>query len=335
MRLSTTNVARASARHPWRTLGFWLGLLVLAGILQGTMGGAFNGDDNFTNNPDSKIADELINARMAGNDVLDETIVVRAQGTTVDDPAYRQVVEQTTADVLAMTGVVASATNYYEAVDAGDAEAADSLVSDDQRSTIIPVTMVSDDDELFDHGAEFVATAQAHRGNGFEVYTVGDLSGDEAYGTIAEEDLAKAETVGLPVALIILVVVFGALLAARLPLMLASVSIFVRRGPDGDPVAGHDRSPFVVTNMITMIGLAVGIDYALFVVERYREERRHGAAKHRRDRDRRRHRQQGGALLRHDRRPRAARHVPDPDDDLPQPRRRRDPGRDRRGRSPR
>src|SRR5215211_2216920 len=113
MRLSTSNIARASALHPWRTLGFWLMLIVLAGVLQGTMSNPFNGDDNFTNNPDSKIADDLINQRMNDDDALDETIVVRALDTTVDDPAYRQVVEQTTADVLKMDGLVASATNYY------------------------------------------------------------------------------------------------------------------------------------------------------------------------------------------------------------------------------
>jgi RND superfamily putative drug exporter len=274
MRLSTSNIARASALHPWRTLGFWLMLIVLAGVLQATMSNPFNGDDNFTNNPDSKIADDLINQRMKDDDALDETIVFRSLDTTVDDPAYRQAVEQTTADLLAMSGLVASATNYYEALDAGNSEAA-SLVSADKHSTIIPVTMVSDDDELFDHGAEFVETAQGHRGDGIEVYAVGDLSGDEAYSSIADDDLAKAETFGLPAALLILIVVFGAILAAILPIILGLVSIFVAVGLTailGQFMAITDE----VTIMISMIGLAVGIDYALFVIERYREERRHG-----------------------------------------------------------
>jgi RND superfamily putative drug exporter len=274
MRLSTTNVARASARHPWRTLGFWLLLLVLAGVLQGTMGGAFNGDDDFTNNPDSKIADDLIDARMP-DDPFTETIVVRAQNSTVDDAAYREVVKQTTADLLAMSGVVGSATNYYDALEAGNTDAAASLVSDDKHATIIPVTLVSDDDELYDHGAEFVATAQGRAGNGIEVYAVGDLSGDEAYSSIADEDLSKAETIGLPAALLILIVVFGAILAAILPIILGLVAIFVAVGLTAI-LSQFMTITDEVTIMISMIGLAVGIDYALFVIERYREERRHG-----------------------------------------------------------
>ena len=63
---------------------------------------------------------------------------------------------------------------------------------------------------------------------------------------------------------------------------------------------------FFIVNMITMIGLAVGIDYALFIVSRYREERRRGGQA-RGDRDRRRHRQQGRPLLRRHRRAGAAR----------------------------
>src|SRR5262245_37691633 len=104
MRFSTSSVARASARHPWRTLGFWVLLIVLAGVLQGTMGGAFNGDANFTNNPDSKVADQLRDARI-GDDPMTETVVIRSTTTTVDDPAYKQVVDQTVADLRGLTSI--------------------------------------------------------------------------------------------------------------------------------------------------------------------------------------------------------------------------------------
>ncbi len=68
-----------------------------------------------------------------------------------------------------------------------------------------------------------------------------------------------------------------------MPIVLALVSIVVALGLTALLGRVIELS-FFVTNMITMIGLAVGIDYALFIVERYREERRRGAAKHRRDR---------------------------------------------------
>jgi len=78
--------------------------------------------------------------------------------------------------------------------------------------------------------------------------------------------------------LIILVVVFGALVAAGVPIVLALFSIAVAFGLTALIGRFWDLS-FFITNMITMIGLAVGIDYALFIVERYREERRRGRPK--------------------------------------------------------
>jgi RND superfamily putative drug exporter len=115
-------------------------------------------------------------------------------------------------------------------------------------------------------------------GEGFEVLTVGVVSSDHTYGTMAEEDLRTGEAIGVPVALIVLVVVFGALVAAGLPLVLGAVAIVVALGLTALVGRGVDLFVFV-TNVITMLGLAVGIDYSLFIIARYREERRRGASK--------------------------------------------------------
>ncbi|HEY7034599.1 MAG TPA: MMPL family transporter, partial [Thermomicrobiales bacterium] len=272
--ISTNGVAEACSRHPWRVLALWLLVIALGVILASGLEGALNNDNDFTSNPDSQQADRLIHKRM-GDEPATETIVVHSDTLTADDAAFRSVVEQTTADLAAMTQVVASAGNYYQAQANGDPNAGH-LVSADRHSSIIPVVLASADDV---YGASFVATAQGHAGNGIEVYAVGDLSSDYAYNHVADEDLAKAEKVGLPVALLVLVVVFGALIAAGLPILLGIVTIIVATGLTA--VAAHKiQITDEVTIMIGMIGLAVGIDYALFVIERYREERRHGIGKH-------------------------------------------------------
>src|SRR5690606_26128192 len=80
-------------------------------------------------------------------------------------------------------------------------------------------------------------------------------------------------------ALVILVIVFGALVAAGLPILLAIISIAISMGITA-MLSQMWSFSFFITNMITMIGLAVGIDYTLFIVERYREERRHGRDRH-------------------------------------------------------
>jgi RND superfamily putative drug exporter len=100
----------------------------------------------------------------------------------------------------------------------------------------------------------------------------------DAFSKTSERDLQTAEQRGMPVAMIVLVLVFGAVVAAFVPIVLALVAIMVALGVT--TLVGQIWSlSFFVTNMIFMIGLAVGIDYSLFIIERFREERRHGLDK--------------------------------------------------------
>ena len=104
----------------------------------------------------------------------------------------------------------------------------------------------------------------------------GVLFGD--FSKIAEEDLKKGESIGIAIALIVLIVVFAAIVAALLPVVMALVAIGIALGAVALIGQIVDFNLFV-TNMVTMIGLAVGIDYSLFIVSRYREERKKGFAK--------------------------------------------------------
>jgi putative drug exporter of the RND superfamily len=110
------------------------------------------------------------------------------------------------------------------------------------------------------------------------MFTVGDASLNKAFTEIAETDMAAGEQIGIPVAIIILIVVLGALVAAGLPIVIGLISVFVAIGMAAVVGRFLDLS-FYVVNIIGMIGLAVGIDYSLFVISRFREERRKGHAK--------------------------------------------------------
>jgi len=275
--LSTAGLARASAHHPWRTLGVWVALIVVAVVASGAFGGTLSDELTFTNEPESAKADQLLEERLRGEDSLIETVVILSTGATVDDPAFQAVVEQTTADLRGMPNAVAGTTNYYELEAAGD-PAASSMVSADRRTTTMPVTLVGTLDDAAKYGADYVATAQRQHGNGFEVYTVGDASSGETYRKIAEADTSKDLSIGMPLAFVILVVVFGALVAAGLPLLLGVISIVTASSVTALIANVVDIST-IAPIVTSMIGLAVGIDYALFLIERYREERRHGQTK--------------------------------------------------------
>ncbi|MEJ7901877.1 MAG: efflux RND transporter permease subunit, partial [Thermomicrobiales bacterium] len=143
---------------------------------------------------------------------------------------------------------------------------------------LIPATLTGTLDEAMANAPGYVEELEGLSGDGIEVISVGYVSIGEANNLIAEEDIVQGESIGIVAALVILVFVFGALVAAGIPIILALVSILISLGITALIGQVWDLS-FFVTNMITMIGLAVGIDYALFVVERYREERRRGRTK--------------------------------------------------------
>jgi len=112
----------------------------------------------------------------------------------------------------------------------------------------------------------------------FEVYMVGNASINHTFGELAESDLVTGETIGVAIALIILALVFGAVVSAFIPIILAIVSIFTAIGLTaivGQVVELNDFVP----NILSMMGLAVGIDYALFILSRYKEERERGLDK--------------------------------------------------------
>jgi RND superfamily putative drug exporter len=104
---------------------------------------------------------------------------------------------------------------------------------------------------------------------------LGEPTSTADFKKISEDDLKKGETIGVVVAIIVLLIVFGSLIAGVTPIIMGIFAIGVAFGVVG--LLGEVwRWSFFVPNLMTMLGLAVGIDYSLFIVSRYREERRRG-----------------------------------------------------------
>ncbi len=268
--LSTRNLARMSAEHPWRTIGAWAATLVVAGALIVVfLGDALTTEDDFTGTPESKAAGLLVDERMPATeeaDAIDEVLVVRGQGLSVDDPAFRSAVERLLASVAPL-GAEAVET-YYETGE-------ESLVSADRDTTIVPVMLADTSDENVDR---LVETVTSQSGADFETYITGGYTADADFRHAADEDLKTGELFGIGAALVVLLLVFGAVVASVVPVVLALVSIVVALGLTALVGQAFVLSFFVV-NMLVMMGLAVGIDYALFVVTRFREERSRGLEK--------------------------------------------------------
>jgi RND superfamily putative drug exporter len=278
MKLNPETIARASSRHPWRTIGVWLVLIVAMGAVSSSLlSGVLTQDIQFTNSPESVKAQNILDAKFGQSRTEDtEFLIVHSDTYTVDDPQYEAFVKQLQGRVTEVDGSILAEppTTYYDVVQQAPDKAA-GLVSQDKQYTLIPVTLKDFEDATIQKLRDIAASTEA---NGFSVQMAGTGSLNVDFTKIAEEDLRKGESIGIGIALIVLIIVFASIVAAVVPIVMALFAIAVALGLVA--LIGQLFSfNLFVENMITMIGLAVGIDYSLFIVSRYREERKKGFAK--------------------------------------------------------
>ncbi|HVM39275.1 MAG TPA: MMPL family transporter, partial [Acidimicrobiia bacterium] len=272
-RLSPEAVALRSAGHPWFTVAAWIVAVVVAvGLSSNILGDVLTTDARLTNNPESERAATLIEEHLGVKEGFTEVLIVSSPDLTVDDPAFEAHVRSvaTAAREVAEPsprGVV----TFYDVGDPG-------MVSDDRHTTLVPVTFAyaERNDQYLPHIEALVE--QAGTGS-FEAHTFGRISMEHELSGISEEDLRKGESIGVLVALIVLLSVFGTVVASLLPIALALASIGAALGLVALVGLAFELS-FFITNILTMMGLAVGVDYSLFIVSRYREERGRGLDKH-------------------------------------------------------
>lgn len=143
--------------------------------------------------------------------------------------------------------------------------------------TVIPLEVRGSSDETADLAVDLREEVGAGDGarNGVEPYLVGQQALWAGMQDLSKEDLEAAETTGFPIVLLILLAVFGSLAAAALPLALGFASVVVTGAAIFFLSQAADMSVFV-TNVASMIGIGVAVDYSLFVLARYREEVRAG-----------------------------------------------------------
>ncbi len=259
----TERVARAAASRPWRTLAVW-GVVVLAALaLAATSLHGLTSNSTVSGHPSSAIAEGLYGRAFPGPQVTD-VVVVRSPTATVRDAAYRAFVTRLGEKLRHTAGVF-----YVNSYLGGRAP-----ISADLHATLIQLSIASDGD-----AKGVVKVVQAATGGGFSAAITGDHSVGADFGTVSQTDLQHGElAIGLPAALVVLVLVFGSVVGGLVPVLMAILSIIVGLGIVALLSLEFSLSIFIV-NMLTGMGLALGIDYSLFVVSRYREERGHGLTK--------------------------------------------------------
>jgi RND superfamily putative drug exporter len=259
---------RWSAAHPWKAIGTWLVFVIAAVMIGGSVGTQTLSDEEYGVG-ESGAADKA--AAEAFPDVAEETVLVQTDdGVTAEDPRFRATVEKVERE-LAATDNVSKIQSPYSDANAGS-------ISEDGRSALIGFEIRErpgeDTDELVEAP---LATVSKLDGEipGFRVEQFGDASADKELSESFESDFRQAEVTSLPITLIILIVAFGALVAALVPLLLAATAVAAAIGLLG-PLSQVWPVDEAASSVILLIGLAVGVDYSMFYLRREREERARG-----------------------------------------------------------
>ncbi len=258
---------RWSAQHRKTAIIGWLVFVVLA-VFVGSSLGTKNISNANSGTGSSGHGDRVIDR--AFPDSTGESVLVQSRGhARPSDPGFRATVRAVIKGVSAQPGVQ-KVKSPYAADNAGQ-------ISKDGRSALVSFEIAGNDDltsKRVDAVLKSVDSLQASHPQ-YRVEEFGGASADKAVSKSFSDDFKKAETLSLPITLLILVIAFGSLMAAGIPVLLALSGVLATIGLIGavSQIAPVDES---ISSVVLLIGLAVGVDYSLFYLRREREERAAG-----------------------------------------------------------
>ena len=267
----TERLARSCGAHPRRTLAAWAVAVVVALLLVVTSLHGLTSNAHVVGSPESTKAANAIATAFPPTPAdlkrqVSDVVVVSSVRYGVDSPQFRGLVSRL-VEQFRTAGKVVSARSYLS----GNR----SLVSRDEHATLVQLFVGSDAAIK----PVLPLVQQASRTPGFAVAITGDHTVANDFNTLSQRDLEHGELeFGLPAALVVLLLVFGAVVAGLVPVLMAILSILVGLGLVALLSLEFSLSVFIV-NMLTGMGLALGIDYSLFVISRFREERTRGLEK--------------------------------------------------------
>jgi uncharacterized membrane protein YdfJ with MMPL/SSD domain len=257
---------RWSARHRKAAVFAWIAFVVAAFAIGNMAVGPKEMSDRDGGVGESGRAEQLLYDAFPQR--ADETVLIAPRGGRADPPALRAAVGDV-VEAMQRRPEVVEVSSPYAPGNGGQLAA-------DGSSALVTMELRGDEDEERDVERVLATTAALQRAHpDLRIEQFGDASAERAIGQMFEDDFKKAEYLSLPITLVILVLAFGAFVAAGIPLLLALSSVMATLGlvALGSHVVPVEES---VASVVLLIGLAVGVDYSLFYLRREREERAAG-----------------------------------------------------------
>ncbi len=259
---------RWSAQHRKKAIWGWLAFVLVAFMIGGALGTQTQ-DAAQSGVGESGRAERTIEDAFPKHEV--EQVLVQSDGATATDRSFRAVVGDLQRRLSAVPHTDAFESPYKPA-NAGQ-------VSADGHSALLRFEVVGDQDQAQERvGPTLDVTSAVQAANpDFTVEQVGDASVSKQVNDSISDDFKRAFATSLPITLVILLIAFGALVAAAVPLLLALTAVFATIGLVAvlSHVSPVDES---INEVILLIGLAVGVDYSMFYLRREREERESGSS---------------------------------------------------------
>src|SRR3954470_239751 len=261
-------MGRWSASH-WKTAVFgWLAFVVAALVI-GNVVGTKQIDQNDANVGQSHRADHILRDAGFQADPQTEIVLIQSKTLRVTDPAFRAAIGDATDAVRPF----ATIKNLRSPLDPAHAD----QISKDGHTALVEFDMKGDSDTATKKIDALTAATAKVAGDHRDLYIgeAGSISSGKALDKMFNEQLAKAGERSVPLTLLILLVVFGAAVAAGVPLLLALTAVMGTLGLVALPshIVPMDSN---VSAVLLLVGLAVGVDYSLFYLKREREERAAG-----------------------------------------------------------
>jgi uncharacterized membrane protein YdfJ with MMPL/SSD domain len=256
-----------SAKHRKTAIWGWLVFVFLA-LAIGNAVGTKTLEHTQTGVGESGRADQAI--ADAAPEHASEMVLIQSSQASAGSPAFNAVVVDTQRKLAG----VPDTQNFESPLVPANAN----QISSDGRSALLRFQIAGNDTQVMDRVKPAIKAVDSVQGAhpGFTLGEFGDASTQQQINDVVQQDFGKALITSLPVTLLILLIAFGALVAAGVPLLLALTAVMATigiMGPLSHVIGGVDSS---INEVILLIGLAVGVDYSMFYLRREREEREAG-----------------------------------------------------------